>query len=147
MDKHNKILSISPIPILKGSNTEKKQIKILRKTTLIQIKHLFIESSVLLFKKLEIIGVGFRADFANTFLKDKVLVLKLGFSHLIYAKVPENLQVSTKTKTKFYIYGNSYDEISNFSAFIRSKKIPEPYKGKGIRYSNEKIILKEGKKI
>nr|YP_010377402.1 ribosomal protein L6 [Navicula tsukamotoi]QYB23089.1 ribosomal protein L6 [Navicula tsukamotoi] len=147
IDKFNKVISVSPIPIFKGSNVEKKQIKILRKTTFIQIKQLVIESSVLIFQKLKIIGVGFRADFANTFLKKKILTLKLGFSHLVYVKVPENLNLNTLTKTKFCIYGNDYHKISEFTATIRSKKLPEPYKGKGILYDNENIILKEGKKI
>ena len=147
IDKLNRILSVSPLLISKSSNTEKKHIKILRKTTLIGIKQLLIESSVLIFRKLKIVGVGFRADFANTFLKEKVLTLKLGFSHLVYAKVPENLRLNSLTKTKFCIYGSSYDEISEFAASIRSKKLPEPYKGKGVLHDDETIVLKEGKKI
>ena len=147
IDKLNKIISVSPVLISRGSNVEKKHIKILRKTTFIQIKQLIIESSVLIFQKLKIIGVGFRADFANTFTEKRVLTLKLGFSHLIYAKVPENLHFNSFTKTKFCIYGNSYSEISELAASIRSKKLPEPYKGKGILYENENVTLKEGKKI
>ena len=147
IDRLNNILSVSPILTFKGSNAEKKHVKILRKTTLVEIKQLLIESSVLIFRKLKIIGVGFRADFADTFLKEKVLTLKLGFSHLIYAKVPDNSLLNSLTKTKFCIYGSSYNEISEFAASIRSKKLPEPYKGKGILYDNETIILKEGKKI
>ena len=147
IDQLNKTISVSPIPISKGSNVEKKRIKVLRKTTLVQIKQLLIDSSVLIFQKLKMIGVGFRADFADTFLKKKVLTLKLGFSHLIYAKVPENLHFNSLTKTKFCIYGSSYYKISEFAASIRSKKLPEPYKGKGVLYENEIINLKEGKKI
>ena len=147
IDQLNKIISVSPILISKRSNVEKKHVKVLRKTTFVQIKQLLIDSSVLIFQKLKIVGVGFRADFADTFMKKKILTLKLGFSHLVYVKVPENLHLNNLTKTKFCVYGNSYYKISEFAASIRSKKLPEPYKGKGILYENENINLKEGKKI
>ena len=147
IDQLNRIISVSPILISKRSNVEKKRIKILRKTTFVQIKQLLIDSSVLIFQKLKIVGVGFRADFADTFIKKKILTLKLGFSHLVYARVPENLHLNSLTKTKFCVYGHSYYKISEFAASIRSKKLPEPYKGKGILYENENINLKEGKKI
>jgi len=147
IDQLNKIVSVSPVLISKRSNVEKKRIKILRKTTFVEIKQLLIDSSVLIFQKLKIVGVGFRADFADTFMEKKILTLKLGFSHLVYVRVPENLHFNSFTKTRFCVYGNSYYKISEFAASIRSKKLPEPYKGKGILYENEIINLKEGKKI
>jgi large subunit ribosomal protein L6 len=145
-DSYKKILSVSPLSFFQISNTKKKKIKMLRTTTIAQIKHLFIESSVTIFQKLTIVGVGYRADFANA-LGGKLLTLKLGYSHSIYVRIPKNLSLNCLTKTKFCIMGNSYSEVSTFSAKIRAKKIPEPYKGKGILYENEKITLKEGKKV
>ena len=146
IDKSKKIISVSHLTFLKISNAEKKKIKTLRLTTVAQIKHLLIESSIIIFQKLKIVGVGYRTDFTDTFEK-KLLTLKLGYSHLIYMKIPKNLSINCFTKTKFCIFGNSYNKVNEFSARIRSKKLPEPYKGKGVLYENETVILKEGKKI
>lgn len=145
-DKFKKIISVSPLSFFQISNTEKKKIKTLRNTTVAQIRHLFIESSITIYQKLKIIGVGYRADFTDT-LDKKLITLKLGYSHVTYVKIPENLFLNSFTKAKFCIFGNSYYEVSKLSAKIRSKKIPEPYKGKGILYENEVVVLKEGKKI
>lgn len=146
IDNSKKLISVSPLSFDKISNTERKKIKTLRSTTVAEIKHLFIESSITIFQKLKIVGVGYRADFADTSNKE-LLTLKLGYSHVVYVRIPKNFSLNCFTKTKFCIFGNSYSEISKLSARIRSKKIPEPYKGKGILYENEKVVLKEGKKI
>ena len=146
IDKTKKILSVSPLPFFHVSNAEKKKINALRTATVAQIKHLFIESSTTIFQKLKIVGVGYRIDFTDVSEK-KLLTLKLGYSHYFYVKVPKNLNFNCFTKTKFSIFGNSYHEISQLASKIRGKKIPEPYKGKGILYENEVIAIKEGKKI
>lgn len=138
---------VSPIPLFKTSNAEKKKIKMLQKTTVVQIQYLFIESSVAVHQKLKIVGVGFRVDFAPTTPKEKILTFKLGFSHLTFVKIPDDLTVKGLTKTAFCICGNSYSEIMKFSSLLRFQKKPEPYKGKGILLSNEIVKLKEGKKI
>lgn len=145
-DPSKKILSVSPLSFFQISNTQKKKIKMLRSTTIAQIKHLFIESSVTIFQKLKIVGVGYRGDFTST-LKKELLTLKLGYSHLIHIRIPKNLALNCLTKTKFCITGNSYNEVSEFSAKIRAKKPPEPYKGKGVLYESEKPVIKEGKKV
>ena len=145
-DPSKKILSVSPLSFFQISNTEKKKIKILRSTTIAQIKHLFIESSTTIFQKLKIVGVGYRGDLTST-LKKELLTLKLGYSHLIHIRIPKNLSLNCLTKTKLCVMGNSYNEVSEFSAKIRAKKFPEPYKGKGILYENETPVLKEGKKV
>ena len=134
------------MPFFHISNAEKKNINALRATTIAQIKHLFIETSITIFQKLKIIGVGYRIDFTED-SKKKLLTLNLGYSHYFYIKVPNNLKLNCFTKTNFSIFGNSYNEISNLSSKIRAKKLPEPYKGKGILYENENVIIKEGKKI
>ena len=146
INKAKKILSVSPLPFFPISNAQKKKINALRATTVAQIKHLFIETSITIFQKLKIIGVGYRIDFIEN-SKKKLLTLKLGYSHYFYVKIPNNLELNCFTKTKFSIFGNSYYEISNLSSKIKEKKLPDPYKGKGIRYENETITLKEGKKI
>lgn len=146
IDKSKKILSVSPLPFFHMSNAEKKKIHALRAATVAQIKHLLIESSITIFQKLNIVGVGYRIDFTEITEK-KLLTLKLGYSHYFYVKIPKNLNLNCFTKTKFSIFGNSYHEVCKLSSKIREKKIPEPYKSKGILYENETVILKEGKKI
>lgn len=91
-------------------------------------------------KKLEIQGVGYKAE-----MKGNVVVLSLGFSHTIEMKIPEGLDVSIEKNT-ITINGIDKELVGKFAADIRSKKKPEPYKGKGIRYSGEYVRSKQGKK-
>ena len=92
-------------------------------------------------KKLEINGVGYKAA-----VKGKVLELKLGFSHDINFNIPEGITIeSDKTGTKLSIKGADKQEVGQIAAEIRSFRPPEPYKGKGIKYSDETIIRKAGK--
>ena len=146
IDKTKKMISISPITISQVSNTEKKKIKALRNTTLAQVNHMLIESSILSYQKLKINGVGYRAFFDETF-DQKLLTLKLGYSHLVYIKTVKKLSINCFTKTNLCVFGNSYNDVSQLAALIRSTKTPEPYKSKGIFYENENITLKEGKKV
>jgi len=146
IDKSKKIISVSPLTFSQISNTERKKIKTLRNTAVAQIKHMLIESSISLHKKLKINGVGYRAFFAEKF-DEKLLTLKLGYSHFIYVKIPKNSAINCSAKTKLYVFGHSYSNVANFSAIIKANKLPEPYKGKGILYDDEIVVLKEGKKI
>lgn len=146
IDTPKKIISVSPITFSQISNKERKKIKTLRNTTVALIKHILIETSILVYKKLKINGVGYRAFFTESF-NNKLLSLKLGYSHFIYFKIPDNLTVTCPTKTKLCVFGNSYQNVSHISALIRANKLPEPYKGKGILYEDETIVLKEGKKV
>jgi len=146
IDKSKKMVSVSPLVFSQISNTEKKKIKTLRNTTVAQIKHMLIESSILVYKKLKVNGVGYRALPTEAF-DQKLLTLKLGYSHLIYIKTPDNLSINCFTRTKLCVFGNDYCDVAHFSALIRANKLPEPYKGKGILYENEVVELKEGKKI
>ena len=146
INKTNQTLSVSPVQLCHMSNAEKKKINVLRASTIAQIKHLFVETSTTIFQKLKMVGVGYRIDFTNDSEK-KLLTLKLGYSHYYYVKVPNNLALNCFTKTKFSIFGNSYYDISKLSSQIREKKIPEPYKGKGILRENDVVHIKEGKKI
>lgn len=90
-------------------------------------------------KTLEIVGVGYRVA-----LEGSEIVIHIGFSHPVRVKVPEDLKVKVE-KNKITISGIDKQRVGQFAAEIRSIKKPEPYKGKGIRYSDEKIRLKAGK--
>jgi large subunit ribosomal protein L6 len=91
-------------------------------------------------KKLIVEGVGFKADVVGT-----NLVFKLGFSHPITVAIPKNLKVASE-KNIITISGIDKELVGKYVAELRSLKKPEPYKGKGIRYENEVIKRKEGKK-
>lgn len=146
IDTKKELISVSPVTFSSVSNKEKRNIKTLRNTTVALIKHMIIETSILVYKKLKINGVGYRASFTESF-SDKLLSLKLGYSHFVYFKVSNNLTITCPTRTKLCVFGNSYQDVSHISALIRSNKLPEPYKGKGILYEDETVILKEGKKV
>ena len=146
VDETKKIISVSPLTFSPISNKERKKIKTLRNTTIALLKHTIIETSIVVYKKLKINGVGYRAFFTES-LNNTLLSLKLGYSHFIYFKIPTSLTITCPSKTKLCIFGNSYQDVSQVSALIRANKRPEPYKGKGILYEDEVVTLKEGKKV
>jgi large subunit ribosomal protein L6 len=92
-------------------------------------------------KKLAITGVGYRAN-----LQGKILVMTMGFSHEIRYPVPEGITLKVENQTEIEISGIDKQLVGQVAANIRGYKPPEPYKGKGIRYSDERIFRKEGKK-
>jgi len=92
-------------------------------------------------KELEIQGVGYRAQ-----AQGKVLKLNLGYSHDVDFEVPEGVTVTTPKPTEVVIEGNDQQQVGQVAANIREWRAPEPYKGKGIRYKDEYIFRKEGKK-
>ncbi|GJL85946.1 MAG: 50S ribosomal protein L6 [Micavibrio sp.] len=92
-------------------------------------------------KKLEIKGVGYRAN-----LQGQTLVLALGFSHEVKFQVPEGIKVDMEGQTEITVSGIDKQKVGQTAANIRSFKPPEPYKGKGIRYADEYVLRKEGKK-
>lgn len=130
----------------KISNSKKKKIQLIQKTTASVIKQLIIETTALTYKKLKLVGVGYRAIPVEEF-KDRLLLLKLGYSHPIYFKTPARTKITSLKFTKLFLSSYSFQELTSVAAKIRLNKMPEPYKGKGILYENEKITLKEGKKI
>ena len=91
-------------------------------------------------KELEIQGVGYRAD-----ARGKTLNLLLGLSHPLEMPVPEGLSVSVENNTRVKIEGIDKQQVGQFAADVRSMRPPEPYKGKGIRYSDEYVRRKVGK--
>jgi large subunit ribosomal protein L6 len=92
-------------------------------------------------RKLELVGVGYRAA-----AQGKSLNLTLGFSHPVVYAAPEGITIETPTQTEILIKGSDRQKVGQVAADIRSYRPPEPYKGKGVRYSGEKIELKEAKK-
>ena len=92
-------------------------------------------------RKLELVGVGYRAA-----MQGKDLNLNLGFSHPTVYVAPEGITLSTPTQTEILVSGTDKQLVGEVAAKIRAYRKPEPYKGKGIRYAGEKIIMKEAKK-
>ena len=92
-------------------------------------------------KKLSLVGVGYRAQAAG----DK-LNLSLGFSHPVVQQMPKGIKVATPTQTEIIVSGIDKQLVGMVAAEIRDVKPPEPYKGKGVRYLGEAIVLKETKK-
>jgi large subunit ribosomal protein L6 len=92
-------------------------------------------------KKLTLVGVGYRAQAAG-----EILNLTLGFSHPVAHKMPEGVKVETPSQTEVLIKGIDKQQVGQVAAEIRAYRKPEPYKGKGVRYADEVIIMKETKK-
>jgi large subunit ribosomal protein L6 len=92
-------------------------------------------------RKLELVGVGYRAS-----VQGKNLNLTLGFSHPVSFPVPEGIAIETPSQTEIVVKGTDRQQVGQVAAVIRGYRPPEPYKGKGVRYAGEKIVMKEGKK-
>jgi len=91
-------------------------------------------------KKLEIIGVGYKAN-----MQGNDLNLALGYSHPILIKTPEGIKIEVEANTKITVTGSNKQKVGDIAALIRSKRPPEPYKGKGVRYEGEYVARKAGK--
>ena len=92
-------------------------------------------------RKLELVGVGYRAQ-----TKGNNLDLTLGFSHPVSYPVPEGITIETPSQTEVLVKGIDKQKVGQVAAEIRAYRPPEPYKGKGVRYSDERVVLKEAKK-
>jgi large subunit ribosomal protein L6 len=92
-------------------------------------------------RKLELVGVGYRAS-----MQGRDLNLTLGFSHPVLFQTPEGITIETPTQTEILVKGADKQAVGQVAAKIRGYRPPEPYKGKGVRYSGEKIVMKEAKK-
>ena len=92
-------------------------------------------------RKLELVGVGYRAQAQGSKLN-----LTLGFSHPVVYDVPEGISVVTPSQTEVVVSGTDKQKVGQVAAEIRGFRPPEPYKGKGVRYADERVVLKEAKK-
>ena len=92
-------------------------------------------------RKLQLVGVGYRAQ-----AQGDVLNLSLGFSHPVAHKMPTDVKVECPTQTEILIKGADKQQVGQVAAEVRAYRKPEPYKGKGVRYSDEVVVIKETKK-
>ena len=120
---------------------DSKQARTMWGTTRSLLDNLVVGVSAGFEKKLQITGVGYRAA-----LQGKDLVLQLGYSHEVRYPVPEGIKIDVPAQTEIIVSGADRQRVGQVAAEIRGFRKPEPYKGKGVRYSDEYIIRKEGKK-
>ena len=126
--------------LVKRANDEKTT-RAMHGTTNANINNMIIGVTEGFKKDLEIIGVGYRFN-----VKDNTLVINAGYSHPVEIEVPAGLSVEATSNTEITIKGIDKVLVGEFAANIRKVRQPEPYKGKGIRYKDEHIQRKEGKK-
>ena len=120
---------------------DEKQIKSLHGTTNAHIANMMTGVSTGFVKDLEILGVGYRCN-----VQGKNIELSVGYSHPVKMEVPEGLTVTSNSNTELSIAGIDIQKVNEFAANVRKVRPPEPYKGKGIRYKDEHVRRKEGKK-
>ncbi|MGH8594590.1 MAG: 50S ribosomal protein L6 [Gammaproteobacteria bacterium] len=120
---------------------ESKKAKALAGTSRELIENMVVGVSQGFERKLEIIGVGYRAQ-----VQGKALNLSLGYSHPVEFSIPEEVRIEMPSQTEIVIKGIDKQKVGQVAADIRAFRRPEPYKGKGIRYANELIRRKEAKK-
>lgn len=125
---------------LKRSN-EEKFTKALHGTTNANLNNMIIGVTKGYKKNLEIIGVGYRFN-----VRGNTLVISAGYSHQVEMNIPEGLKVELVSNTEISISGISKELVGEYAANVRKVRAPEPYKGKGIRYKDEYVRRKEGKK-
>ena len=120
---------------------ETKEANALAGTTRAIVNNLVVGVSDGFEKKLELVGVGYRAQ-----AKGKVLNLTLGFSHPVDYELPEGVTAETPSQTEIVIKGCDKQKVGQVAAEVRAYRPPEPYKGKGVRYADEHVVRKEAKK-
>jgi large subunit ribosomal protein L6 len=126
--------------LLVSRQDESKQCKALHGLTRALLANMVSGASQGYTRKLEIEGVGFRAA-----VEGKKLVMTLGFSHPVEMEIPAGVQVAVEKQVSLAISGADKEAVGQFAANVRFKKPPEPYRGKGIRYSDEVVRRKAGK--
>lgn len=118
-----------------------KKVRAIAGTTRALLNNMVTGVTVGFERKLELVGVGYRAQ-----AQGKKLNLTLGFSHPVAYSVPDGITIDTPSQTEIIIRGSDKQKVGQVAADIRSYRPPEPYKGKGVRYSTERVVLKEAKK-
>jgi len=124
-----------------ASREKSKQGVALTGTTRALVNNMVLGVSVGFEKKLELMGVGYRAQ-----AQGQTINLSLGFSHPVVYELPKEISAETPTQTEIRIAGIDKQKVGQVAAEIRSIRPPEPYKGKGVRYSGEYVRVKEAKK-
>ncbi len=121
-------------------SSDDKNIRALHGLTRALINNMIIGVTKGFSKTLDLVGVGYKVE-----QKEKNILLSLGYSHPIYFMPPDNVEIKVNTPTQMVISGIEKYSVGQIAAKIRSFKLPEPYKGKGIKYSDEVIRRKAGK--
>lgn len=134
VEKEQDIIKVSVLNKSKFANA-------LSGTTRALLQNMLTGVSVGYQKKLDIVGVGYRAQ-----AQGKKLNLTLGFSHPVEFEIPEGITIETPSQTEILIKGVDKQKVGQVAANIRAYRPPEPYKGKGVKYSDERIVRKEAKK-
>ena len=135
------VVEINAKKIIVVPNDKSSKGRALWGTTRALINNVVKGVSVGFVKEMQIVGVGYRGV-----LQGNKLALSLGLSHPVEMEVPKGMSITMDGNTKFTISGPDKQKLGQFAAVVRSKRPPEPFKGKGIRYSDEFILRKEGKK-
>lgn len=130
----NNIVTVSPFDKSRNSDMQSGTARSLIYNMILGVSHGFQ-------KKLELVGVGYRAKYESGRIN-----LTLGFSHPVSYTLPDGVQGETPSQTEITLKSMDKELLGKVAADIRSYRIPEAYKGKGVRYTNEKIITKEAKK-
>ncbi len=136
-------IDISNNEVIVSRNSEQKKYRELHGLTRSLINNMIIGVSEGYEKKMTLVGTGYTADAS----KGNFLLLNVGFSHPVYIQCPDDVTVKTPKVTEIVITGIDKQLVGQFAARIREIRKPEPYKGKGIRYSNEIIRKKAGKTV
>ncbi len=126
--------------VLVGRVSEERQARSLHGLSRTLLNNMVLGVSTGFTKNLEIVGVGYRAA-----VQGNNLDLQLGFSHPVQVEAPPNVSFNVESNTKVEIKGIDKEVVGQVAALIRSKRPPEPYKGKGVKYAGEKIRRKAGK--
>ena len=136
-------ISINENEVVVTRSSDERQQRELHGLTRVLIANMIEGVSSGFQKELNLVGVGYSADAS----KGNFLILNLGFSHAIYFEKPEGIAFETPNANTVIIKGNNKQEVGQVAANIRELRKPEPYKGKGIKYSDEYIRRKAGKSI
>jgi large subunit ribosomal protein L6 len=127
--------------LVMSTNEDTKSAKTMAGTTRALLQNIVTGVSEGFERKLEIIGIGYRAQ-----AQGKKLNLTLGYSHPIDFNIPDGISIDTPSQTELVVKGIDKQKVGQVAAEIRAFRPPEPYKGKGVRYSDERVIRKEVKK-
>jgi large subunit ribosomal protein L6 len=127
--------------LIMSTNEDTKSANTMAGTTRALLQNIVTGVSEGFERKLEIIGIGYRAQ-----TQGKKLNLTLGFSHPIDFEIPDGVSIDTPSQTELVVKGIDKQKVGQVAAEIRAFRPPEPYKGKGVRYSDERVIRKEVKK-
>jgi large subunit ribosomal protein L6 len=144
-NKTELFLKVTRIPLTNDISSRKNKLKIFQGTTYALIKQQL--KSVLLdsVKTLTLSGIGYKV-FLIRKKNFQLLCFKLGYSHNIYCKIPNTITLKCPSVTTISITGSNIEKVTQFAALLKSFKVPDSYKGKGILYKNELLKLKESKK-